>query len=624
VRSAPPPPTSGESERSQAPAESAASVPLRLTVAGGRLGIELYGDMSLGPLLIQELGWSLPGLRFPLDLSGGVSLFRHRRGELERMQVTATFAKLGDFLRPRLREALGRASAPPRLWPLEQGIGVGLVGEQGALAFDLAWAPFEGQARLVIGNARGSGTLDVPLAHALRVGETLLGGAGRRKGRLLLIDDFAGVVARAIVPQLGARAPQCDGARFESLSLTREALALVVRAGSTPGPLTRDAIAALELAQLTTEADDALARGDLDAARAHYMSALERAPRHPELVAAVAQIDARASERAEAALGMLVDCLPATEFGLLGARLLARVGDRVGARQAVLNATSGERYAPVAAGTWLALAGLEREPGERMHALDRAIACAPALPDARWARFEARALLADEAGAVADAQHLEGAARGAREKHHVLARAAERLLAHKQIAAAGRLCERALRYVPDDPPAMYGLALSLLASGERERAAVLLGRAIELGEQHDKPCFGANVALGRLLAEQFHDQPEAIARVAAVPVASEHYLEARALEGRWRAEVGDLIGASLAYARLREGCELAQLASLDPRAAEWLIEAAQFETGNDGSEAAERHLASALRLAPQDRRVRTLYREAAAALARKRKQLTPG
>lgn len=600
------------------------SVPLRLTVAGGRLGIELYGDMSLGPLQIQELGWSLPGLRFPVDLSGGVNVFRHRRGELERLSITATFAKLAELVRPRLREALGRAVAAPRLWPLEQGIGVGLVGEQGALAFDLAWAPVENQARLVIGNARGTGALDVPLAHALRVGETLLGGAGRRKGRLLLIDDFAGAIARAVVPQLGARAPQCDGARFESLSLTREALALVVRAGSAPGPLTRDTIAALELAQLTAEADDALARGELEAARAHYMSALERAPRQPELVAAVAQIDARASERAEAALGMLVDCLPATEFGLLGARLLGRLGDLVGARQAVLNATASEMYAPVAAGTWLALAGLERDPDERLLALDRAIACAPALPEARWARFESRAARGDEAGAIADAQHLEGAARGVREKHRVLARAAERLLAHKQVAAAGRLCERALRYVPDDPPAMYGLALSLLASGERERAAVLLGRAIELGDARGEPCFGASLALGRLLAEQFHDQPEAIARVSAVPTASEHYLEARALEGRWRAEVGDLIGASLAYARLREGCELAQLASVDVRAAEWLIEAAMFETGNDGTEAAERHLASALRLTPQDRRVRKLYREAAAALARKQKPLTPG
>jgi tetratricopeptide (TPR) repeat protein len=620
VRSASPPPTSGENAGAGSPSESsAASVPLRLTVAGGSLGLELYGSVALGPLQIQELGWSLPGLRFPIDLSGGVNVFRHRRGELERLSLTATFSALGEFVRPRLREALGRAAAPPRLWPLEQGIGVGLVGELGALAFDLLWAPLDGQARLVVANARGSGTLDVPLGHALRVAETLLGHAGRRKGRLLVVEDLAGNIARELAPLLGARAPQCESARIESLSLSREQLALVVRAGAAPDALTRDAIAALELAQLATEADDALARGDLAGARAHYLSALERAPRHPELVLCVAQIDAAADERAEAALGMLVDCLPATEFGLLGARLLGRVGDLIGARQAVLNATSSEMYAPVAAGSWLALAELEREPAERMHALDRAIACAPALAPARWARFAARAQQGDEAGAIADAEHLEGAARGAREKHRVLARAASALLGHRQLAGAGRLCERALRYVPDDPEAMYGLALSLLAVGERERAALLLGRAIELGDEQGKPCFGACLELGRLLAEQFHDQPEAVARVGHIPAASDRYLEARALEGRWRAELGDLIGASLSYARLREGCELAPAAVIDPRAAEWLVEAALFETGNDGTEAAERHLATALRLTPQDRRVRKLYREAAAALARKRR-----
>jgi hypothetical protein len=155
--------------------------------------------------------------------------------------------------------------------------------------------------------------------------------------------------------------------------------------------------------------------------------------------------------------------------------------------------------------------------------------------------------------------------------------------------------------------------------GERGRAAVLLGRAIQLGEQQGAPCFGACLELGRLLADHFHDHPEAVARVASIPAASEHQLEARALEGRWRAELGDLIGASLAYARLREACELAQASAVDPRAAAWLVEAALFETGSDGTEAAERHLASALRLAPQDRRVRKLYREAAAALARKRR-----
>jgi hypothetical protein len=51
--------------------------------------------------------------------------------------------------------------------------------------------------------------------------------------------------------------------------------------------------------------------------------------------------------------------------------------------------------------------------------------------------------------------------------------------------------------------------------------------------------------------------------------------------------------------------------------ASWLTEAAQFENHSLGDvAAAERHLASALRLAPRDARVRKLYRQTAAVLAR--------
>jgi hypothetical protein len=79
-----------------------------------------------------------------------------------------------------------------------------------------------------------------------------------------------------------------------------------------------------------------------------------------------------------------------------------------------------------------------------------------------------------------------------------------------------------------------------------------------------------------------------------------------------------LHGASLTYARLRDACELSPNGSRLLRAAGWLAEAAQFENRSLGDlAAAERHLASALRLAPRDTKVRRLYREAAAALAKR-------
>ena len=64
-------------------------MPLRLTVAGGALGLELYEPVALEPLVVEDLAWSLPKLRFPVDLSGGVDTFRHRRGELTRLELGA-------------------------------------------------------------------------------------------------------------------------------------------------------------------------------------------------------------------------------------------------------------------------------------------------------------------------------------------------------------------------------------------------------------------------------------------------------------------------------------------------------------------------------------------------------
>lgn len=593
------------------------SVPLRLCVAGGALGIESYEPLPLDPLVIEDLAWTLPSLRFPIDLSGGVDVFRHHRGELTRLAVRASLARLEAFARPKLREALGRASQPPQLWPISAGVGVGVVGELGVLAFDLIWAPSSGDARWVIANARGTGGVRIAMAHALRIAETLFAGVGERQGRVLSVPAIGRQLCRRLAPALGARAPDAASAGIDRLEIGAEDLTLRMREGAAAPELTLDAVRALELARLTTGADDALARGEAEEARTQYMFALSRAPRHPELVALIAAIDAGHSDRAEAALGLLVDCMPATRFGLTGALLLARIGDAAGARLAVEEAAAAEVFSPIAAGLWHELAAIEPSPSERRHALDRAVACAPGLESARWARFEARVERGDERGALADAESLEAGAAGARERHAVLTRAASALVTRGSSRAAGQLFERALRYVPDDPAATAGLGRALLEAGKPERAIALFERAVELAEADGAIAADALIELAQLLAES-GDQPQAIARITQIPSSSPRGLEALALEGRYRAALGDLRGASLAFARLRDACELSSSSARLPRAASWLAEAAEFENRSLGDvAAAERHLASALRLAPRDAKVRRMYRQTAAALAKR-------
>src|SRR4051812_37678548 len=67
---------------------------LRLALAKGHLAIELEAPFDLGPVSAKELRVLLPDVRFPVDLSGGVAKFRHRRGRLERLIVEVQAAKL--------------------------------------------------------------------------------------------------------------------------------------------------------------------------------------------------------------------------------------------------------------------------------------------------------------------------------------------------------------------------------------------------------------------------------------------------------------------------------------------------------------------------------------------------
>lgn len=583
-------------------------------MARGSLGMELYEPVDVGPLEVAALSLTLPGLSFPLDLSGGVPVFRHRRGDLEHLELALGLDALGRWLEPRLREVVGRPEQSVRVWSIPEGLGVGLVGEAGALAFDLLWAPVLGDARFVVARARGVGLRAPALGYALRTVDAALGGRAERSGRTVAFPRVGAAISRAVLPAVGARAPAAERVRFGELFAEGDRVSAVLDSTYAPPSLGDAAVRALELSVLTREPDEALARGDVEAARAGYVSALERAPRHPELAQLVAGIDVAIGGRAEAALGMLVEAMPATRAGLVGAELLAELGDAEAARDAVLGAVDAEPYAPVAAMMWQRLSEIAGHAGQRLEALDHAVARAPGLAGVRWARLSARLEHGDVDGALADAEHLEAAAHGSRARHELCRSAAQALFDAGFVRDAGRLFERALRYLPDDAEATAGLARSLMDVGRRDRAFALFERAIALGERHGQPEASALVDLARLLAGDLGDLPQAIARVREVPAASPRSLEARLLEARWRSTLGDIRGASLAFARLRQAIELAS--PPDPASAEWLLEAARFERDvQHDALAAERHLTIALRLAPRDHRIAEAYREVAAIVA---------
>ncbi|MCC6521209.1 MAG: hypothetical protein IT373_00975 [Polyangiaceae bacterium] len=608
--------------------------------------MELGAPFELGPLRVVELALRLPGIGFPVDLSGGVTAFRHRRGRLERVAVTLEAEALRRFAARRLAGLFGEAAPRAVLAPIEDGLLVGLAGDHFALAFELMLWPADGDLVLLPMAARSLGLPGAPQAHALRAVAACTKGLGVARGGVVTVPAAAQQLVRALLPLAGMRAADASGVRAGRVELDVGALGWRALGDSERGAadpalavLGERLVRARELAELAAEAEDDHARGEPDAARGAYLAALERAPRHPELTRRIAELDRAAGGREPAAASLLSDAMPLVHAGVLGGALLAALGDTDAAYTAFAQAGQLEPFGPLAALAWLEASRVAVDRETSLAALDQAVVRAPGLPAPRAARFEARLAAGDLRGAREDASQLEAAASGASLRHAVCMRAARAYVAAGAWAEASAAFEHALRYLPDDAQAVAGLARALDAAGARRRALELLSRAVSLSERGGRADEAMLLDLGRALADVAGDLPAAVARVRAIGPFGPASFEARALEARWRGELGDLAGACVALGRLADAVEraiavLAGEAEPGPLAALFgpagryplredacaviaslLADGAALEERERGDTlAARRLLGLALRLRPRDRRAkRELARLAAPA-----------
>jgi tetratricopeptide (TPR) repeat protein len=660
-------------------------LPLRLALTRGALGIELNRPEPLGPLEIAELTLSLPDLRYPLDLSRGVKQFRNRRGRLQRVLIKAPLLELGAWLQECWSEVLGEPLAGVRLWRLGRdrvegaaapidpldvnalGLGVGLYSRSRSLAFDLLWFPQQEPGWLLV-RPRGVGLEVASLALALRALDAVvervcslaasLEGPLQRRGRWLALRAGPEALVQVLLPAFGFRVPDTSSLLPGPLEVREGVLEFAFDSEHEAPELPREVLLAREAALQSTAADDALARGEEDAARAALLELLSGVGAlvgvaGPSVVAggersglvavasALAELDLAVPGRQEAALATLQEIGGPERAGVLGAQALVAAGHVEGARDALVRAAEAEPFGPLAAQVLCRAAQLAEQVAFRVACLDRAVARCPQLPSARWFRFEDRVRRGDVEGALADAQHLEAAANSAVARHAVCLRAGRRLAEADQPDLARRFLERALRYGPDDPVARAALGRVFASLGLRSRALSLLQSAL----RHEPPFRGGSqqphpeeptpagdtpaasgvlrdverdellLDLARLLGDGLDDLPQAIARLRQISARSARAVDARALEADYRERLGDLAGASRAYARLREAVELGWTAGHEALAA--LVRGAHFEEGRGELATAERHLYAAVSLAPSDEQIRAEYRRVAALVARK-------
>src|SRR5689334_3699776 len=208
---------------------------LRLALSKGHLAIELESSFELGPFVVEELSVLLPDVRFPVDLSGGVAKFRHRRGRLARMVLRADASTLARALAPLFPGLAGERRTLPEVVvaPTAWGAIIGVASAGAAVAFDVLAAPMGGDLRLLIDAARGVGLGAPAYLVAARALASALGANAELRGTAIILRDVARPIARHLLPAAGARAPSIDDVELDvEAPLGSRALRLTVEAGA--------------------------------------------------------------------------------------------------------------------------------------------------------------------------------------------------------------------------------------------------------------------------------------------------------------------------------------------------------------------------------------------------------
>jgi tetratricopeptide (TPR) repeat protein len=619
-------------ERRRPPAPSSvADVILRLAIGRDGIGLELARPASLGCVRVTELASTLPGMRFPVDVSGGVARFRHRRGALARLELEIGAQAVERWAAPRLRGVV--ATRTPEVWIAANKakaivcVAAATDADDDAtravpvVAFDVHAFAEGDDLVLVVSNARGADLAAPATATAIACVEAVLGREAERTGAVFRLRWLARSIARALLPEAGARVPSTDTVSWCAIAAHGDTWILSARRSALTATPTHEGLRAREAAAMLVEADDAIVRGDLSAARSAYLAALERAPRHGDIARRIVDIDALVEGRSEAALATLAEARAyegAAGSGVTVGTLLARIGD-VDASMATLERAAQTEPAPALAARAFELAArAAHDPEDAARWLDHALARAPRAMTARWARAQARLTLGRLEDALADVEHLEALAPGTRSKHAVWLRAARAWLTAGLGARSGPLFERALHFSPDEPLALAGLGAALVAQGQVARGISVLERALDLARARGEPTSSIALELARALAERLDDLPAAIAHASSIPPDALEAPLARGLEGRWRAQLGDVVGAGLAFARLRELLSRAASPADDipDGVVDLLLEGADMERAMRRDPlAAQRHLAVLLRVRPGHPEALGAYRHVSAQIA---------
>lgn len=630
-----------KSREARDPSSRALGVPLNLSISRDGVGIALTEPLRVGPIEITRLETVLPNVRFPLDVSGGVAPFLSKRGKLSSLALE-TDARLLETWLPSVLAGILTPEAPRVSVELRAGIVSIVVATHSSLSRSaaedarmtararavIAWdvVPVTDNAGLTlyVSRARGVHLPEPAILLATRMMATALGSNAKREGARFLIESVCDRVAMHLFPIAGARVPDGRGMIVRTLRVTSTAILLDAERARAPESALDETASVLahESWLLAREGDDALIGGRVDDARAAYLRSLERAPLHAELVTRIANVDRLAGGRDEAALAILGATLGTaleraeTLRNMInaGGPTTAQTGSASAeARAAFLAAAENEPTPLLSGAAYAEAARLCDRAEDALTWLDMAVARAPADVALRVARLEKSLTSGRLESARADVEHLVVASPPGAARYRTLMDIGDAYRTAGFPNEAATHYERALVQAPEAPLARAHLGETFIAMGRYARGAALLASVLEREEslgENDRAV--AMLTLARALGDGLNQRSVALARLRGIRTDAVVASDAFELEANYRTTLGDLAGASMAYTRMREA-----IAATPPSdAVAKLCRAAAFETKTIGHRAtAERHLALALRLAPDDDTARALYRELAPAMA---------
>ncbi len=520
---------------------------LRFEAGRGFLRLSRPLDAGAGRAVALDLG--LGHVRFPVDVTGGASVFRHRRTKVRSATFRVDMADLGRAARAR-GVGLSIGDAP-------DAVAIGLSDEFGAVGLDVV--PLV-RGRDLCFFVRSHRAVDDGPANPFRrivQAAAALGVVFDPDSGLFRLERPArALLARALVTR-GYRLPDDRGVELSVVSRDDGVFTLELgRAQSSADAIIEAAEAARIAAPiLRCLAEDAV-EDAADEALALVRRLEERRSVEPWLAALALEVALMVDAERPGAEAEVLATLRERDDAFSAAtavRLALRLDDREAAAAALKRMIRLEPLSELAA-EGLALVSTElsvTDPKAALLLVSRAAARRPNDPRLAIQRVE----LARRSGDVDEiekaAKKALGAPLSSRDRARVASAAAQALERLDHRGDAERLYREALFASPDDPSALEGLAGLFAARGERSAAVLRLDRAA---------AAHAAAGDGHAAASALRRAAELLGRSGRASAAEERLV--RALEhhdddpglccslAHVRAAVGDISGACAAYDRL--------------------------------------------------------------------------